>query len=97
MSKRQKTTPYKRPHTPNKKTPVDRKPASSGGVRQVTSLAKLPTLSKTLIINEQAGEVELHWRLRFEDSAKALQLMRLVYEANGWTVDEQILAQDEVA
>ncbi len=62
----------------------NRIPATSNGVRQVTSLAKLPTLAKTITVRE--GEIQLYWHLKCED-VRALQMILLIYEANGWKVN----------
>lgn len=61
--------------------------ATANGIRQVTSLAKLPTLAKTIEVDVQAGEIRLCWRLKMDD-VRALKMMLIHYEANGWKVND---------
>ena len=77
-------TPY--PKAVNHTRPAqDRAPATSNGIRQIVSLSRLPTLDKRVKVAQ--GEIQLCWRLRVDDVRK-LKMMFLLYEANGWTIEE---------
>lgn len=79
-------TPYPKSSRNKTHAPQDRPPATANGVRQIVTLAHLPPIAKQVVLDPQSGEVVLTMRLKAPSDLRALKMILLIYEANGWNV-----------